>query len=463
MRQAGHRSMELGGGLVVVALMLFAPLAQATNGMNAIASSSRSAGMGGADIAVAGDHSAMNTNPAGLTQYALQAGITTNLLVPALTLTDRVATRDGVFPLNDELQAEEATFPLMGAGLSSVLTDSLYGGLGFYVQGGMGASFEGMTNMVDDDPTTNLVGLPLESTYTSRSQVAFMKLTPALAYRFELEQVTLSVGAALNLGIAQMSFSHSGFQFPELDDDHVFENHTVSYQSNNAVGYAGRIGVLAELLDGAASAGITYQGETHLQFGGTTTVDQRLIYNNVEAKFGWPRELGAGLAVRPVSDLLLAVDVRWINWAHTMSVFTLENRANPGTVAEGYDEMNLPFVMNWRDQIVTAVGAEYAAREEITLRAGVNYGRNPVPREGINPLFPAISELHLTSGIGLYPAERLRLDVALEFVPPVTVRSDANNQLALEPTIDGDPAPNGYQVDVTMSQLAFHVSANYAF
>ena len=56
--------------------------------------------------------------------------------------------------------------------------------------------------------------------------------------------------------------------------------------------------------------------------------------------------------------------------------------------------------LSYADQIVEG-SFEYALNEMHTFRAGVNYGANPVPDDKINPLFPAIPELHMTLGYGL--------------------------------------------------------------
>jgi long-chain fatty acid transport protein len=45
------------------------------------------------------------------------------------------------------------------------------------------------------------------------------------------------------------------------------------------------------------------------------------------------------------------------------------------------------------------------ATDAITLRAGYNYGKNPVPDQYVNALFPAIVEHHITVGAGYEWAE----------------------------------------------------------
>lgn len=47
----------------------------------------------------------------------------------------------------------------------------------------------------------------------------------------------------------------------------------------------------------------------------------------------------------------------------------------------------------------------YDATEALTLRGGYNYGKNPVPDQYVNALFPAIVEHHITVGAGYDWAE----------------------------------------------------------
>ena len=62
--------------------------------------------------------------------------------------------------------------------------------------------------------------------------------------------------------------------------------------------------------------------------------------------------------------------------------------------------MDAVLFQNWEDQTVVAAGAAYKPVAPLTLRAGFNYGKNPVPDKYLNALFPAIVESHATFGAG---------------------------------------------------------------
>jgi hypothetical protein len=84
-----------------------------------------------------------------------------------------------------------------------------------------------------------------------------------------------------------------------------------------------------------------------------------------------------------------------------------------------------------------------------------------VRSDGVNPLFPAVSEHHFAFGVGVRPIpKKLSFDFAMEISPANTVSTDANNQLSHQP---GTTNPNGYSVDVSMSQVTAHIGASYRF
>ena len=449
--------------LLACLLCLGAATAHATNGMNPIAFGARSAGMGGADIAMARDIAAMNTNPGGITRVS-EVGVSLSLLMPSMTLDDEVTTPQGTMTLNDGLEGESQRFPLVNAGFALNVWDNLSVGLALVAQGGMGVEFKGVSTMVDDDPQQPIASQPTPAQYGIDSQVAYMKLTPTIAYKLaDLGgMMDLSVGVAANVGFAQMRFNHSGFQFPEMDGDHVYTAHEVDFESDWATGYAIRVGLLAEFLEGDLAVGLSYQTQADITFEGTSTFDGGLEYDS-EVDFAWPQEIGLGLAGKPIDPLTLAIDVRWINWAETMDTVTITGKAK-GQAPPGYEAQHMPFQLKWDDQLVVAVGAQYQIIDILAVRMGYNWGKSPVTEAGINPIFPAVAVHHVTGGLSVEIIEGLRADVALEVALENSVKSNADNQLAHEPMPPpAEGGPNGYAIEVAMSQLTGHVAMTYAF
>jgi long-chain fatty acid transport protein len=99
---------------------------------------------------------------------------------------------------------------------------------------------------------------------------------------------------------------------------------------------------------------------------------------------------------------MLSADVKQIMWSQVMEDFKMnfvvDNTAANGGFANL--ELDATLFQNWEDQTVVAAGAAYQPVPPLTLRAGFNYGKNPVPDKYLNALFPAIVESHATVGAG---------------------------------------------------------------
>ncbi|MFZ2395079.1 MAG: outer membrane protein transport protein [Smithella sp.] len=114
-------------------------------------------------------------------------------------------------------------------------------------------------------------------------------------------------------------------------------------------------------------------------------------------------------------DLIIGFDVQWINWSQTVGENLPKYKAN-GSGA-------LPWNMDWDDQFVYKVGIQYAVHPMVTLRAGYNYGKMPLnsDRAFKNMAFPAVSEHHITAGIGLNLTKNLTVNVGGMYSPPAKI------------------------------------------
>jgi long-chain fatty acid transport protein len=215
-------------------------------------------------------------------------------------------------------------------------------------------------------------------------------------------------------GIQQLY--HAYFDF---SNDNSFTGEAKGY------GFAGKVGLTYEVTP-ELTVGGTYHTETWLQdletenatlqmginvdpgvFQGAPTgtyMDMIVdVTGTVTIKdFEWPWIIGGGVAWDASEKLLLALDLKYIGWESVMKDFkmsfkadeTAENGAFAGLV------LDADLYQEWENQLVVAVGGAYEVMPALTLRAGYNYGKNPVPDKFVNALFPAIVEHHLTLGAG---------------------------------------------------------------
>ena len=132
--------------------------------------------------------------------------------------------------------------------------------------------------------------------------------------------------------------------------------------------------------------------------------------------FEWPAIWGVGLAYQAHERLLVAVDVRRIQWSGVMERFEMRFEADAGPQNGGFAGQVLEAVLlqKWEDQTVLALGAAYEVSEVLHLRAGFNRASNPVPESYLNALFPAIVEQHLTAGAGYKIGQSSQVDLGYQ-------------------------------------------------
>jgi long-chain fatty acid transport protein len=131
-----------------------------------------------------------------------------------------------------------------------------------------------------------------------------------------------------------------------------------------------------------------------------------------------PHTLGFGVAYEPFPEqLLLEANIKWLNWSG----------------AAGYGDFD------WQDQIMVNFGVQYKPIPKLSLRAGYNYGNNPVKEHrgdnGLTPVylqgqyipqyyfetfrnigFPAVTEHHLSVGAGYEITDRFIINVGTSTV-----------------------------------------------
>lgn len=352
--------------VLLVAMLMTSVTAWATNGMNMIGYGAVSSGMGGADLAVVDNASAMNINPAGICSCTgPQLGIGVGALMP------KVHHRDA----GNDLDAKDEFFPLpLVTYATPVEGTSLTFGLGAFAQGGMG---------VDYDEQVQTPG-GADDLY---SNVSYLKVTPTLAW--QSRDTRLKLGASLNIGRVGNEIRY----FPNAPSG-------ISVKDLIAYGYGARLGFQYRIDD--LVIGGAWLSKTDLSFrdgdlsvGGTT-------YEAEMEGFDWPQQAGLGIAYNFGYAFRVAVDVDWVEWSQAVDEVVLRG---------GPTDIVIP--MHWEDQWVYAIGAEWEFSDAWLLRAGYNHGDSPVPDETLSPLFPAIIEDHATLGLG-FRARAWQLDLAYE-------------------------------------------------
>jgi long-chain fatty acid transport protein len=403
------------GVLTAFVLNLVSGPCTASNGLNLIGFGAESIGMGGADLAVARDTSALNTNPAGLTQ--IEDRLLNN--TAAVIYARDVSHEDG-FGNNE--QVANNPMGLASFGYADRITGSpLVWGIGLFAQGGAGVDYENINS-------------PFGTSDDLSSLLRIAKLSSGLAWAVS---DALSLGATLELVYSDLNqevFPNTSFVNP-ANPDNAFFGYKLQDMNDFAPGL--RLGMRYRLNE-RVSLGMAYTPKTELALdGGTMNVDMSAIglgkvrYRDVRAKgIDQPQELGAGIAVQFTNALLLSLEVDWLDWS--AAVHRSELRAKNPNNPSAPRHLDLTSELNWRDQYVFAVGVAYDLNPRTVIRCGYNYGRNPIPDEHLSPLLAPINQHHLTLGGGYQLSRTWRLDGALEYDLPETV-SYNNHDLPFGP------------------------------
>jgi long-chain fatty acid transport protein len=378
----------------------------ANNGLNMIGFGTESVGMGGADVAVARDAAALNTNPAGITQLARPAFDGYAAVAFALD----VGHADS---LGNDQRVDNAVIPAGGFGYTTPIASKITAGIGFFAQGGAGNVYKNLqTPFGTRDELSALIG--------------FAKFTPAVAW-----QATDDLSLAVSVPVAAITATQRAFPSTSAANPANPAQSFLGVQLKDAMG-AGvgvKLGALWRALPGL-NLGVTVANKIGLTAdGGYANVNFSAAGLGVvrydEARldgFALPPEAALGAAWQATARLLLSAEVAWLGWSHALrsTTITLTQPNNPAAPPE----LSQSATIDARDQWVFALGTAYAATDRLLLYGGVNFGRAPIPSQNLTPLIPPIGETHLTAGFKQALSPDWSLSGALEYLVPRSVSYD---------------------------------------
>ena len=187
----------------------------------------------------------------------------------------------------------------------------------------------------------------------------------------------------------------------------------MDFQNLDNWGYGGQIGLTFKASD-ALTLGASYQLETRLgdlEGDAGMKLGSGLLQSSIPGKarikdFQWPATLKLGAAYRASDDLLLVTDIKRYYWSDVLDTFKVRYSVDAG------GQIDVDMYQKWKDQTVFSIGGEYALNPDVKLRAGFNYGKNPIPSRYLQHLGEAITEYHLMLGAGWKVGEAGELDLA---------------------------------------------------
>ncbi len=421
--------------VAVVAVLAAAVPARATNGMRMIGFGPVQGSMGGVGVGATLDASSVASNPAGLTELGGRLDVGATWFKPTVDYQATEAqmppgfTGAVVAQPGQVIDSRRGGSLIPAVGAAFPVGDSLALGIGLFGVAGMGVNYP-----------SNLYGGP---TYTSYMQA---RLTPGLGWKIN---DAWSVGVTFNAMLAQMKWDvAAGFgQQP--------------HDTASSYGYGATFGVKFRPVKSVA-LGLAYETKSIFQefkfdvpaHGGVnpaTFAPVPFPGGTDRLQFDQPSVTTLGAAWSPIEALLLAADLEWIRWSQTNG--KNQPTFNNDTMATGA----MPWNMNWEDQMVLKVGAQFQAPRGVKVRVGYNYGKMPLDpdRAFENIAFPAVAEHHFTAGLG-WDVGAWGVNVGGTYAPRATLKGSNGAYPAM-----GGQAIASYET--RMSQYAVDLGVSYRF
>lgn len=458
---------------------LFPVVVHATNGMNLEGYGPVATGMGGASMAYDNGSAAVMNNPAtiGLMPDGQRADFALGFLGPDVTAS--------VGPMSAKSSGNAYYMPALGW----VTKKSGLGyGVALFAQGGMGTEYKADSFMAAD------------SGEKVRSEVSVGRLLFPITYD---ASPTVHIGGSIDYVWAGMDIKMAmnrnafndlvtpgqqkggkasgslaaalgGFGLPVNYARFDFSDSSEFTGEAKGSGFAAKIGAVFKVSP-ELNIGVTYHSKTALSdlstdnakvtanvdastMGGSTNTSLPLEGKIKVRNFEWPATYGVGAMYRPTDSIMIAADVKVIQWADAMKSFNMSFTANQSetnnySAAFGGNQaadlrgkdLDAELFQNWDDQTVIALGGSYKVDPAWTVRVGYNHASNPIPDAYLNPLFPAIVETHVTAGVGY------------EFSQASTI------DFSLTKGLEASATNPGTGIKSTMSQLNWQVMYSYRY
>jgi len=386
----------------------------------------RSQALGGAAVAGRGDAlEALSANPAALSMVRR----------PQLEVSGSAGWLDAEFHNRANDNAKLHDFGILPAGALGGTFGPLSLGLGVISDAGLRADWR-----YRDTPG----GLDGATTYGKRthsSELALIRFALGASYAITPK---LSIGAS-----AGLLYNRNRLQAPYIiqTQPQLAGAKTLLDMETDGWGWNAQFGVLWRPLENLR-LGVSYTLPSRLRTEGRATSDAGVQLANLgvrgvdattdfdaEVTNEFPQIVSAGFAWRIIPRLEVTAQVDWINWAGAFDTLEVRLRNTDSelyrALLAGSDDLNDDIPLDWRDQWVIRAGVEYQVTDEIAVRAGYRYARNPVPGENLTPLTAVISEHLLSAGIG-YRRGRLTCDLAYQYALPNTEHVGTSRLLAGE-------------------------------
>ena len=352
-----------------LSMALSAP-AFATNGYFVHGIGQSAKGAGGAGIAYPEDTLAAGQNPAGMAFIGNRADGGLELFIPNRSLEAKGPLWSS-FGLDGEVDGNRPSVFLVpegGYNMDMPNGSAWSFGISAFGNGGMNATYDRHPQIqaMAFDPSMPWIN-PGDNT-SAKIDLLQAFVLPTAAYK-----INENHAVAASLVVAWQSFELVNAAFGAMND----AGHVSSWGAGVKLGWMGHINDFLSL-------GATWQSK--IKMGKMDEYATALAAD--DGRLSIPQTAGVGMAIHATEQLDILFDVTWINYGDDDIII------GKSTNVGGF---------GWDDMTIFKLGFVYKYSDDLTLRAGWNYGENPLPEGNpadgfVSTIVPATVEHHLTLG-----------------------------------------------------------------
>lgn len=358
-----------------VAAAVAAPGAFATNGYFSHGYGMKALGMAGAGVALPQDALAAATNPAGMVLVGnrIDAGM---LLFRPDRATSEINNGSPFTAANQDYDPNgDESFFIPEFGYNRMISNTMSFGVSVYGNGGMNTSYSGAIPQFGSTPA----GIDFSQLF----------IAPTVAWKLS---ETNSVGVALNIAYQKMAVQ--GLENFDAASQTSALGNVTNKGYDSATGLGLRLGWTGQITPNV-TLGATYQTKTKM----SKFQKYKGLFAG-QGEFDIPSNYAVGIAVKATPSTVVAFDVEKIKYTDSKSVSNPLGPVSGGGVLANTLGTDGGAGFGWKDMTVYKLGVSHQLNDKLTVRAGWNHGKQPIPagETFFNLLAPGVVEDHLTLG-----------------------------------------------------------------
>ena len=379
--------------LAAIAAVIASPLtaAMATNGYFSHGYGMKAKGMGGASVAMTDNAFAGANNPAAAAWAGNRAEVGLDLFSPTREMSRSGSAADV------SVKSDSNLFYVPEFGYNKAISDRLGVGITVYGNGGMNTDYAGGQLGATCGAAAGTRNVMCG---TGRLGVDLTQLVvaPTIAYK-----VSDSHSFGVSPLIVQQQFKADGLS--------AFGVGNNGYDTSNGMGV--RLGYLGKL-NNQLSIGASYAPKI--------AMSKFSKYAGLFAEqggFDIPENYTVGASYQPTKDVTVALDYERIAYSGVRSVSNPSNAIMSGIPLGAANGSGF----GWTDINVWKLGVQWQATPNMTMRAGLNVGDNPIKSSDVsfNILAPGVVTTHYTLGGTYALSKETELTVAYMYAPSNSV------------------------------------------